>query len=137
MTREEAIKCVEFHADELEKRGYEDIHVRQALERLKEPMTLAEFLGWEEGIEYDVGVYNGGIHRVKDGRLEQSIGDGQWVNARLSLTPVTIENLRQAKKVEPKPKAYRGKDEYSYLTKSEMNKLGIDDSNAAFEEVEE
>lgn len=166
LTRDEAIKCVEFHADELEKRGYEDIHVRQALERLKEPITLAEFIGWEEGVSYDVGIYDGGIHRVKDGRLEQSIGGGQWVNARLSLTPVEINKLRQAKKVEPKcyyakikgwevvtdsNRIYWNRNDYCNsvfvndisepggftikLTKSEWNKLGINDTNADFEEV--
>lgn len=116
MTREEAIKTLECKED------IENLHIKsplvkaktwEAIERLKEPLTLADFLGWEEGVEYDAGVYNGGIHRVKDGRLEKSIGDGEWVNARLSLTPVNIKKLRQAKKVEPKPKAWRVRDEYS------------------------
>ncbi|MFL8969325.1 hypothetical protein ACKA04_04550 [Helcococcus kunzii] len=79
---------------------------------LGQPVSLADFLGWEEEVEYDAGIYEGGIHRVKDGRLEQSIGDGRWVNARLSLTPVKIKKLRQATKV--KKKAYHVKDEYSY-----------------------
>lgn len=78
---------------------------------LEQPISLADFLGWEENVEYDVGPFYGGINRVKDGRLEQSIGDGEWVNARLSLTPVRINKLRQAKKV--KKKAYHVKDEYS------------------------
>ncbi|MFL8888669.1 hypothetical protein [Helcococcus kunzii] len=78
----------------------------------QQPVSLADFLGWEEEVEYGAGIYEGGIHRVKDGRLEQSIGDGRWVNARLSLTPVKIKKLRNAQKVKTK-KAYHVKDEYS------------------------
>lgn len=142
--------------------------IEQSTPVKEKPITLVDFLGWEEGVSYDVGIYDGGIHRVKDGRLEQSIGGGQWVNARLSLTPVEINKLRQAKKVESKccyakikgwelvtnaNRIYWNRSDYCNsvfvndisepegftikLTKSEWNKLGINDTNADFEEVEE
>lgn len=110
MTRDEAIKCVEFHADELEKRGYEDIHVRQALERLKEPMTLADFLGWEEGVEYTNSGYK--FFKIKNNELFEKLEmDRDWAFSSIELN--NIENLKRAKKVLPKKKAYRVKDEYS------------------------
>lgn len=97
----------------------------------QQPITLAEFLGWEEEVEYDVGPFYGGINRVKDGRLEQSIGDGEWVNARLSLTPVRINKLRQAKKVEKKLKAYHVTDKYDFeALKEELIKRGYKKDSA-------
>lgn len=112
MTREEAIEQLKNIRSVPS--IFIDETIKELVEALQEPPTLADFLGWDEGQEYDVGIYDGGIHRIKYGRLEQSIGNEEWCNARLNLTPVQIRKLRQAKKVERKLRAYHVKDEYSY-----------------------
>lgn len=114
MTRNEAIEILSC------KEEVENMHIKsplvkaaiwEAIERLKEPVTLAEFLGWEEGVEYDFG---GDIMRITDDALELydnveeyfDFCDYYWTNKN-------INELRKAKKVETKPKAWRVRDEYS------------------------
>lgn len=111
MNRREAIDLVR---DCIRNSDIDECDLEDLLEYLEKEITLAEFLGWEEGKEYDLGIYDGGICRVKDGRLEQSIGNEEWCNVRLSLTPAQIRKLRQATPVKEKPKAYHVTDKYSY-----------------------
>lgn len=112
MNKKQAIECLEVHAEELKRRGFEDIHLRQVIDYLEEPITLSDFLGWQEGVEYKL---DGDILKITDNALEIydkneeyfDFCDYYWTNN-------IIKELRQAKKVEKKLKAYHVKDEYSY-----------------------
>lgn len=90
------------------------------IKELEKPITLADFLGWEEGFEYEIDESKGFIYRVKENRLEYKRKDNDmWANAVVNLTPEQFRMWRHARKIEPKkvekkPKAYHVKDEYSY-----------------------
>lgn len=43
MNKKQAIECLEVHAEELKRRGFEDVHLRQVIEYLEESISLAEF----------------------------------------------------------------------------------------------
>lgn len=79
---------------------------------LNQPITLADFLGWEEGVEYEAEeVY---VLKVENNRLfikSEECSSG-WCN--FALFTDKIEDFQKAKKVEKKPKAYHVKDKYSY-----------------------
>ena len=90
----------------------------EIIKSFEEPITLAEFLGWEEGVEYEE-LY-GDRFIIKDNSLYKTyyanldikyeiprIAEFDWGSGN-------IEWLRQAKKVELKPKAWIVRDEYSY-----------------------
>lgn len=82
------------------------------VEKLRQPPTLADFLGWEEGVEYKVinnfmKITNDGLEVYDDEEEWFDLWDGYWTNNN-------IIELRNAQKAEPKLKAYHVKDEYSY-----------------------
>lgn len=129
-------------------------------EKLRYPITLAEFLGWEEGVEYKDE--KGFRYRLKGPNDLQTYYDNSetWNYFDLEWNGYVIDRLRNAKKVEDK-KFYAkikgwelitstychfGLDDFSELevvdridgyrlSKSEWNELGINDENADFEEV--
>ena len=134
----------------------------EALERLQQPPTLAEFLGWEEGVEYRRG---GNILKVEGNHLLDKRPDGKFYNTICSTAELI--DLRNATKYEPR---YRAKvkgwelienNKFMYwiadneegdvfigtsspdsrfqtrLAIREWNELGINDKNADFEEAEE
>lgn len=136
MTREEAIKVLKKkmyeEADEITIEHLDgsqcmrtiniDLEMKEAIEVLEQPMTLAEFLGWQEGVEYEYEAT--GIVKVGNNILyvkSEKCSSG-WCN--FPLFTDEIEDLRQAKKVEPKLKAYHVTDEYSfnYLMKELVEK---------------
>lgn len=82
------------------------------VEKLRQPISLADFLGWEEGVEYE---YEHSTYKIMDNKLYHRYGypnDWKWEESDCSLN--YIIKLQQAIKVEPKLKAYHVKDEYSY-----------------------
>lgn len=90
------------------------------VEKLRQTIGLAEFLGWEEGFEYEIDESKGFIYRVKENRLEYKRKDNDmWATAVVNLTPKQFRMWRHARKIEPKkvekkPKAWHVKDKYSY-----------------------
>ena len=118
MTREEAIEQIYTRISKEMAYKEQFYSVIEALERLKEPITLAEFLGWEEGIEYEE-LY-GDRFIIKDNSLYKTYYANLDIKyeipriAEFDWSSGNIEWLRQAKKVELKPKAWIVRDEYSY-----------------------
>jgi len=126
-------------------------------------ITLAEFLGWEEGKEYR---WDGYILKVEENNLLDKRPTGHFFNT--CCTTAELIDLRNATKYEPKYyakiKGYdnpliKGKERFwnynhidntifelgkeesfsvkTKLTKTEWAKLNITEENADFEEVEE
>ena len=153
MNREEAMKIIKENRP-----NYRDWQEEfdEALDRLKQPITLAEFLGWEEGEEYRRG---GNILKVEANHLLDKRPSGHFYNT--NCTTAELIDLRNATKYEPKYYAkikgwqlipsdyyYFGLDDNHNLeikdacdayefTKAEWAKLNITEENADFEEVEE
>ena len=131
-------------------------------EKLRYPITLAEFLGWEEGVEYRRG---GNILKVEGNHLLDKRPNGKFHNTTCSTAELI--DLRNATKYELKYYAkikgwelienskvmYWSVDTeegdvfistgglgsrcQTSLTIKEWNELGITDENADFEKVEE
>ncbi|MFL8888916.1 hypothetical protein [Helcococcus kunzii] len=168
MTREEIITKVQnlinqAYKYDIDSEYYEGLF--DEIEKLRQPPTLAEFLGWEEDAEYRCGDDK---FKIMDNELyirNYTIRD--WIDA-YNVNINRFEQLRQAKQV--KSKKYYAKikgwelvtnSSHIYwnrkddchrvfvndiretkgftikLTKSEWSDLGINDSNADFVEVEE
>lgn len=156
MTREEAMKIIKENRP-----NYRDWQEEfdEALDCLKQPITLAEFLGWEEGKEYRRG---GNILKVEANHLLEKLTIRTFVNT--CCTTAELIDLRNATKYEPKyyakikgwelvntaeyyfvqnypsSRLYITDDldpNFSMFTKTEWAKLGITKENADFEEVEE
>ena len=135
------------------------------VEKLRRPVTLAEFLGWEEDVEYEF--FDKTLYKAIDNNLYSfNTTTKEWYFTSFDFCNYDISQLRQAKKVEQNKfyakvkgadlinnnKKYWNvdtKNSYLYvgnqmethrftilLTKEEWNKLGINDSNADFEVVE-
>ena len=156
MKREEAIKQIRKRVSMEREYRQQFYSIVEALERLEQPLTLAEFLGWEEGIEY---IRGGNIFKVEGNHLLNKLPDGQFYNPKC--TSVELIYLRNATKYVPKYYAkikgwelipsdyyYFGLDDLHNLeikdecdayefTKTEWAELGINDSNADFEDVED
>ena len=152
MTREEAIQIVQklLKTNRLDGTG-----LSQVWDFLKQPVTLCDFLGWEEGVEYRRG---GNILKVEGNHLLDKRPNGKFHNTNCSTAELI--DLRNATKYEPlyyaKIKGWElisstychfGLDDLSELevvdridgyrlSKPEWAKLGITDENADFEEVE-
>ena len=75
-------------------------------EKLRYPMTLAEFLGWEEGVEYKDE--KGFRYRLKEpNELQRYYENSEtWNYPDLEWSSYTIDKLRQAEKIEHE-KEYR------------------------------
>lgn len=125
------------------------------VEELRYPITLAKFLGWEEGVKYRRG---GSIFKVEGNHLLDERPDGKFYNTNCSTAELI--DLRNATKYEPLYYAkikgwelipsdycYFGLDDNHDLeikdacdayefTKREWADLGITDENADFEEME-
>ncbi|MFL8888674.1 hypothetical protein [Helcococcus kunzii] len=127
MNRKDAIKVIE--ENRIQYRDWKQEEFDKAIEKLKEPLTLADFLGWIEDVEYEVEDL--GVLKVKNNRLfrkSEECSSG-WCN--FALFTDKIEDLRQAKKVEPKLKAYHVKDEYDFeALKEELIKRGYKKDSA-------
>lgn len=68
------------------------------VDKLKRPITLAEFLGWEEDTEYKFSSY---IFKIKDDTLYKfNYIKNEFEVSNLSLGSININMLRQAKKIE-------------------------------------
>ncbi|MFM1538904.1 hypothetical protein [Helcococcus bovis] len=96
------------------KKRFEDlikeVRFEDLIKEVEKPITLADFLGWEEGVAYEIFgkkliIKDDGLWFIREGNLRCST-DISW-------SKHNITTLRQAKKVEKKPKAYHVKDEYS------------------------
>lgn len=86
--------------------------IKDLVEALEKPLTLADLLGWEEGVEYES---DGHRFKVKNDSLTiLERNDDYWGDFDYSWDIKNINWLRQATKVEPKLKACHVKDEYSY-----------------------
>lgn len=107
MTRDEAIKVIE--QNRIYYRDFKQEELDKAVQRLKEPVTLAEFIGWEEGARYR---RNGEIYKVEGNHLLWLKNGTHWHNACIETWK--LADLRCATKREPKKIAYHVKDEYSY-----------------------
>ena len=159
MNREEVIQIVQklLKTNILDGTG-----LSQVWDYLKQPVTLADFLGWEEGVEYRRG---GNVLKVEDNHLLDKTPNGKFYNAHCSTAELI--DLRNATKYVPKYYAkikgwelienskimYWNLDSeerdvflsicgtnsryHAILTKKEWAELGITDENADFEEVEE
>lgn len=86
-----------------------DETIKELVEVLKKPMTLEEFLGWEEGVEYKA---NCELYKIENDTLKIRYGK-RWVDD-YELHLNNYDSLVDAKKVEPKLKAWRVRDEYSF-----------------------
>lgn len=67
----------------------------RAAERIKQPITLADFLGWEEDEVYIIDTYK---YKIKRGKLYTVESRDDWELDRYT-TVDEIEILREAKKV--------------------------------------
>ncbi|QUY65103.1 hypothetical protein GUI37_06055 [Helcococcus kunzii] len=108
MNREEAIECLEVHAKELKRRGFEDMHLRQVKEYLERPLTLADFLDWEEGVEYRNDDFCFKI--VDDTLYEKHFESEIWRISNIRF--ISLDFLSEAREV--KKKAWRVRDKYSF-----------------------
>ena len=109
MTREEAIEVI--RSNRLFYRDWKQEKFDEAVERLEQPITLAEFLGWEEGQKYE---FRGDKYRIQSDILQvYDKGDEMWFDSSEELNDYL--RLRQVKKVGAKLKAYYLKDEYSFM----------------------
>ena len=100
MTREEAITVLENIKMDLE--HYRDLFmysndINSVIERLKQPPTLAEFLGLEEGQEYN---WKGTTIKIGKNNIYEKNEQcsSNWCNFYVS--GEELLDLRQAKKVE-------------------------------------
>lgn len=72
----------------------------ECFERLEQPPTLAEFLGWRENQEYRLKT-NGKIYKVINDTLLIN-KSGEYRTARMRIRAENINDLRSACKIEPK-----------------------------------
>lgn len=155
MNRKEVIKKAKEILNESDNLTRE---LKEILEFFSNPtITLADFLGLEEGNSYK---RRGEVYKIKGNHILKLKGNSKWYYVNLPLW--SLLDLRQAAKTESKKYYakvkgwellgsdiccfYQASDKNIYLTskkyadyliKTEWNKLGINDSNADFEEVEE
>lgn len=81
--------------------------INKCLEILRQPITLADFLGWEEGVEYKNG---GGRYKIIDNELYLfSNKTSEW---KISDYNYDFDNFKQAKKIQPKKYYLKLKEKY-------------------------
>ena len=106
MTREEALKVLENLSDKLKSDSVDGYitksqnewvdEIIEAIEILQEPITLVEFLGWEEGIEYRRG---GNILKVEGNHLLDKKPNGKFGSTYCNTAELI--DLRNATKYKP------------------------------------
>ena len=100
MNRQEAMKIIE--SNRVYYRDFKHEEFNEALDRLKQPLTLTEFLGWEEDTEYR---HQDNIFRANNDSVEKYIEqDDKWVIVCDKWSAVNVNQLRNAEKVEHKKK---------------------------------
>jgi len=83
----------------------------------EKPITLADFLGWEEGVEYEA---DGHKFRIKnDSLIILERNDDYWGDFDYAWNTQNINWLRQARKLEKKSRKDELLDELNKLTASE------------------
>lgn len=99
MNRKEAIeKIQELVATE---------EINKCLEILRQPITLADFLGWEEDVEYKVW---GDRYKIIDNKLH--LFDHKLSKWKTSCYNDDFTDFQQAKKIQPKKYYLKLKDKY-------------------------
>lgn len=105
-----------------------DETIKELVEVFKQTPTLADFLGWEKGVEYEA--MGSKFMILPDNNLYE-LFNGNWYGGSLGINK--YKELQQATKVEPKLKAYHVKDEYSYnCLMQELEKQGYNVKYADF-----
>ena len=120
MNRQEARNILyEIHADAFEKDNcWLKEHADSLLKYLDQPLTLAEFLGWEEGVEYESDIdIPFRIRKIKNNELYIK-RSGHWDKSNMLLVN-SIDKYRNAKKVEKKETKEELLDELQELISSE------------------
>ena len=108
MTREEAIEQLK-NIRSVPSMFIDEI-IKELVEIFKQPPTPLEMLGWEDRQEYE---WRGDIFRINSDILQVwDKEDEMWFDSSEELNDYL--RLRQAKKVEPKLKAWHVKDKYSF-----------------------
>lgn len=97
MNREEALKIIE--ENRIFYRDYKKEQFDEALEYLKQPITLADFLGWEENVVYVDTEYPEYIYKIKNDTLYEIIGQSLVIDCSYCFSKFSIEELRQFKKI--------------------------------------
>lgn len=69
------------------------------IENLKQPITLADFLGWEENVVYVDTEYPEYIYKIKNDTLYEIIGQSLVIDCSYCFSKFSIEELRQFKKI--------------------------------------
>lgn len=84
------------------------------IENLKYPITLAEFLGWEEDVVYfdnDTNI----MYKIQDDNLLEIIGQSLVIDSIYNFSDFSIKELRKFKKMSP--------TKYNLILKSAYRKL--------------
>ena len=99
MTREEAIEQIYTRISKEIAYKEQFYSVIEALERVKEPISLADFLGWEEGQEYN---WKGITIKIEKNNIYEKNEkcSSNWCN--FCVSGEELLDLRQAKKVVPR-----------------------------------
>ena len=97
MNREEALKIIE--ENRIFYRDFKQKQFDEALEYLKQPITLADFLGWEENVVYVDTEYPEYIYIIKNDTLYEIIGQSLVIDCSYCFSKFSIEELRQFKKI--------------------------------------
>ena len=72
--------------------------INKCLEILRQPITLAEFLGWEEDVIYvdnDTNI----TYKIQDDNLLEIIGQSLVIDSVYCFSKFSIEELRKFKKL--------------------------------------
>lgn len=115
MNRQEALEKLEnyFHWNyydqkyDKETERYHKQNLEDIIKYLKQPVSLADFLGWEEDVEYDVSEER---YKVVNGKL-------YWFNDRYNEWEISdydeeLIKFQQAKKIQPKKYFLRLRENY-------------------------
>lgn len=141
MTREELVTELQDVLDwafrnGIELDGFGELY--DEVTKLKQPPTLAEFLGWEENQEYHVeGIAN---FMIKNGVLEYRYrGVKNWEPYSARISESIFERLRTGKKIEEKKYRLVNRElECGYLTYSDADGVffsGGKDDDDGFQSV--
>lgn len=94
MNRKEAIQVIE--ENRIHYRDWNQEEFDKAIEKLKEPITLSDLLGWEEEVEYE---YDDIRYQIENGKLFYFINlFDEWHQVDYSWSDTNIKNLQQATK---------------------------------------